>query len=61
MDDALKIATNLLKHVFDGDMTAIATLITAEAEKNPSAAIHGLENLIDFATKLLNELKKQDD
>ena len=61
MEEALKTATNLLKHVFDGDVTAVATLITAEAEKNPSAAIHGLEDLISFATNLLNELKKQND
>ena len=59
MEEALKTATNLLKHVFNGDVSAVATLITAEAEKDPSAAIHGLESLISFATKLLNELKNQ--
>lgn len=59
MDEALKTATNLLKHVFDGDIPVLATLITAEANKDASVAIHGLESLIDFATKLLDELKNK--
>lgn len=58
MNESLKTATNLLKHVFSEDMVAVATLVTAEAEKNPEPAIHGLESLIKFAQKLLEELKK---
>ena len=56
-NEALKAATNLLKHVFDEDTVALATLITAEAEHNPEPAIHGIECLIDFCQELLTELK----
>jgi hypothetical protein len=54
---SLKTATTLLKHVFCNDMISVATLVTAEAEKDASVAIHGLESLITFAQKLLKELK----
>lgn len=56
-DDALKAATNLLKHVFDGDIPTLATLITAEAVQDKAPAIHGLECLVNFCQELLKELK----
>lgn len=58
-EKALNIAVRFLLKVFDGDMIANATLVTAEAEGNIEPILHGLESTKKLCDKLIKSIKDE--
>lgn len=56
MSKKLKEAVRFLINVSDSDLALLATIYTAEAEKDYKHIIEALENVIDYAQDLKDHL-----
>lgn len=55
-EEARKIAVNLLMTIFENDMKAIATVVTAQADDNWEPVKEALDTLAKFAIKLKDNI-----
>lgn len=55
---ALKQSANFLAHIYNEDMYQVARIFTAESEKNYEFLIQGLDEVIDYASRLKSQLNE---
>ena len=59
MNEYLKIAVNLLRNIYQDDFTAIAQIITAEADGNKEIIIDYLTCVEEFVVKLKEKVSNE--